>query len=744
MSKDSKQNTNITIDSIQKIFLYILICILPISILPFPWDITEKGVSIVILGFTTVIFALELVKIIWSGKFLFLKRSSDLVIFSLFVALVLTTIFSSDSNLSVFGYNYRFSAGLIGIGSILLITFLTRSFIQQKRDIANLIQAFLVGSILTSFLSLVSLFGGNILNAIPQISSLSQIGFPIIGAPVVLVIYNCVAILLGRLSLEIYNESEVGDNSWFSIIAIIVNIVSLLIFSFDSISLITILVFFLLWLLVTIIILGKDKLSVKSKITQLLIPSISIILVLLMQFDSISNLFLKNIEILSPLNLSIDASWQIVSQSLMSSLKDGIFGRGLDSFATVFNSLKPINLTNFDLVNGFNEIFTSLSNAGFLWLVIWFVLGWFLLKDLFIDIKSYTKDKKELILLDTLSLFIFLTSLLTTYTGILRFVFFFVISLSVIYRSILNTQDVDSLLLKMWTMGTSKKDEKSTPSISIFLTILIGLISLLLLVRLGSITISSLYILRAESYIIDENAKYSEVPPTLDQRDAFVENLYHWYKEALRYDKNNPLTNRKFSLIAIDKMDIAFSKYKETEDDEILNSVVLLRNEAFEYSKTAINLSPSLYSSYNNRALIYMGLINLGYSDYIRDGISALQDAIDLKPLDYQNYYNMAQLYYLMQDYDLALEASTQSLTINGAYIPSLILSAKVNGIQERTEVQISYLEAAKTILETNGQQNLDLYSDVVKQIEDIKNFQEDGEATLEDIDSEVSLETEQ
>ena len=144
--------------------------------------------------------------------------------------------------------------------------------------------------------------------------------------------------------------------------------------------------------------------------------------------------------------------------------------------------------------------------------------------------------------------------------------------------------------------------------------------------------------------IVIENKKYAEVTPTLNQSAEFVDSLYHWYKQALKYDKNNPVTNRKFSLIATDKLDISFSQYEENQEDEILNSIVLLRNEAFEYSKTAINLSPSLYSSYNNRALIYMGLINLGYTDYVRDGISALNDAIRLKPLDFLSYYNRAQL----------------------------------------------------------------------------------------------------
>ncbi|HCC68094.1 TPA: hypothetical protein DEP90_02735 [Patescibacteria group bacterium] len=737
MSKNKKRNINTIIESIQKILLYILLIILPIVILPFPWDFMEKGVSIAILSFTTGIVTLEVVKIIWSEKFLFLKRSSDTILFSLFVSLVLTTVFAYDTNLSLFGFNYRFSAGLIGIGSILVLTFLSRSFLSKKKDIMNVINAFLLGSILTSFFSLISLFGGNILNAIPKLSSLSEVGFPIIGAPVVLVIYNCVAILFSKISLEFCKEKEIGDTGWFSIIAIIVNTVSLLCFAVDPIALITSISFLVIWVAVSIVILDKESSSSKkSQISSMILPIIIIVLALLMQIDEISNIFLKDIEVLSPLILSIDFSWQVVSQSLMSSLKNGIFGVGLDTFGTVFTALKPISLTGIDLVNGFNEILTSLSNMGFLWLVIWLILGWYIGKDLVNDLKNYNKEKKILVLFDTILLFIFLTSFLTTYTATLRFVFFLTISLNVVLRSLIDSEDVDSLLLKMWTMGTGGKGKKGALTIPIFLTGITVLISLLLLFKLGSITISSLYLLRAENYIIEENEKYIEIAPTSAQQSEFVDNIYSWYKQALRYDKRNPLVNRKFSLIAIDKMGVVFSEYEVEEDETLLNDIVLLRNEAFEYSKTAINLSPSLYSGYNNRALIYMGLVNLGYTDYIRDAISAIDEAIVFKPWDYQNYYHKAQLYYLLQDYGAALDASTQTLTINGSYIPALVISANINGIQGKTEIQLSYFEAVKTILEANDQQDTQLYIDITEQISNI-------EVIPEDTGSEVSHEIE-
>jgi hypothetical protein len=73
MSGKAEQNTSSIITSIQKFLLYFFITILPVSILPFPWDLTEKSMAIVLLAFTLIILGLEVVKIIWSGKIIFLK-----------------------------------------------------------------------------------------------------------------------------------------------------------------------------------------------------------------------------------------------------------------------------------------------------------------------------------------------------------------------------------------------------------------------------------------------------------------------------------------------------------------------------------------------------------------------------------------------------------------------------------------------------------------------------------------------
>jgi tetratricopeptide (TPR) repeat protein len=367
------------------------------------------------------------------------------------------------------------------------------------------------------------------------------------------------------------------------------------------------------------------------------------------------------------------------------------------------------------------------------------MLGWYIVKDLIADIKNYDRKTNTVILFDILLLFIYLTSFITTYTIILRFTFFLLISVGIVLRNIYKPKEVDNLLLKMWTMGTGKENEKSFPLISVFLTTMCTFCVVWGIVKLGNTTLSSLYLLRAENYITEQNSRFAETEPTLEEEETITDNLYRWYSKALQHDKQSPLTNRKASIVAVDKLGILLQKYQNSEDEEILNEAVDLRNEAFEYSRTAINLSPTLYESYNSRARVYLGVINLGYTEYVRDAISVIDEAIEMKPLDYQNYYNKAQLYYLLQNYDLALNASTQALTIKGDYIPALILSANINSAQGKIEIQLSYLEAAKTILENRELQDSQLYNDILEQIESLR----DSEGVVKDENEDV-LEKEQ
>jgi tetratricopeptide (TPR) repeat protein len=722
MAINKNQDISSEISLVQQYIFGILVVILPISILPFPWDYSEKGMAITVFFFTLFLLGLEVFKVVWTGKFSTLRKDIDFIIFSLLIALSLSTIFAGDVNLSLYGYNYRLGPGLLCVTSIILVTFLVRTFINDLKAFVRFINIFLIGSILTSIISIITLFGGNFFELIPKISNLGSTGLPVMGSFVVMVVYNIFSIFLAYISLYIYEGKQEQDLSWFAIVTILVNLISLVLFSTNITAFYIVLLLFAVWFTSLIAIFLKDKkMKIKDKVSSLVLPFIILLLSLLMRIDSIRDLVFSGTQITSPIRLSIDFSWQIASQTLTETLKNGIFGLGLDSFGVAFTRFKPIDLMNVDLLNATNEVLTFLSNAGFLWFMIWLVLGWYVFKDLVRDIKEYTSDRNILVLLDILQVFLYLVSFFTTYSVLLRLLFFLSISLLIVARNIIDGQSVNNLLLKIWSVdaGPGRKDQNSLTSI--LLTILVVICVALGSLKIGSTLVSSLYLLRAESYILSKTEDLDNNELNLQEKEEIVNNLGRWYEKALKYDRRNPLTNRKFSNISVDKLSMLVDKYEDMEDEEILNNIVSIRNQAFEHSREAINLSPSIYGNYNNRVDVYLAIINLGYTEYIRDAISVINEAINKNPYDYENYYNKGQLYYILQNYDLALESSTQALSIKGDYVPALILSAGINGRQNKTQVQLSYLQAAKTILEENDYQDTELYNNLVDQMESIE-----------------------
>ena len=72
------------------------------------------------------------------------------------------------------------------------------------------------------------------------------------------------------------------------------------------------------------------------------------------------------------------------------------------------------------------------------------------------------------------------------------------------------------------------------------------------------------------------------------------------------------------------------------------------------------------------------------------------------------------------EDYDNALAMFNRVLTINGSHVQSLILSANIFNEKKDTENAITYLKAAKQILENNKLEDSDTYKNVVDSLEQL------------------------
>ncbi len=767
MLRDSEgtKKEKVALPVIQKYFFLAMLFILPLSIIPFPWDWTEKSMSLVILIFSTIIIGIEIIKLIWDGKATLIKSLLDVGSFSILISLILSTFLSEDINTSLWGVDNRLGSGLIAFVAVVLVSFSARTFIHNMRDIKMVILSFLGGLFISNILSIFSFLGSNIWEYIPVYKEMHQVGLPLFRSEKIQVLINMVGVLLslGIIGERMLRRDGKSVAMTFGYIFLVSAIVNLWIFSIHQG--IPILVLFTI-ILILILILGLPRLKIGRGLKrEFIILFVGIFLtivvpVILLQIPSLREIIIpKGVDLVAEVSLGADISWIVAASVFVDSLWKGLFGLGVDTYTVAYNMFKPLNeaLVSFNSVNFYyagNELFTKFSNGGLIWLVAWGFLGFLLAKLLRDDLRKfrlYQEDNSAflLVIFDFILIFLFLASLFVTYSIYIIFILFTVISLHSVLKDILGKGSGDKFVFKLWAANVSSKAEsgKAMYNINVFLTVVTALVGSGFLILWGSKVISSAYLLKAESYYIEQKKVYVEEEPSIDQREDFVKQMTNYYSKALKFDNKDTLVNRKLGLMYLEQAGIAAERYSEKKESEEANTIIKdigqWKNYAIDYIRKSIDRSPAIYANWEARARVYMGLVGFGFYDYIADALFSLEKAIELNPMNFELYYYKAQLNVIGGDKDEALSALTQVLGINPQHVASIMLAGEINKEKGNTEVYESYLKAAKKILEIQGNTDIDLYKEISNQLNELAKDNSEGEVKEEET-KEESTETQQ
>jgi tetratricopeptide (TPR) repeat protein len=384
---------------------------------------------------------------------------------------------------------------------------------------------------------------------------------------------------------------------------------------------------------------------------------------------------------------------------------------------------------------GGSELFTQFSNGGLIWLLAWGFFGFLILKMIRRDLGKAKVYKEEisnvwlLIVLDITILFIFLSSIFAVYSVLVILLLIVMIAMRSVILEILSKGTEEKFVIKLWTANLKPENElgKSAYNINIVLTVVIICLGLGTLGLWVSKTIASAYLLKAESFYIEQNKKYENLSPSIEERQTFINSMTYYYATASKYDGNNPVMNRKTGSMYLELVGISAEKYSKDGGDSTQNAALISdvgkwKNYALDYTRKSIDTNPSIYSNWETRAQVYMGLVGMGFKDYASDSLFSLQKAAELNPLNYDLYYSEAQVYLVSGDKDSALASLTKVLGINAQHIPSLVLAGDINNQKGNTAIYESYLKAAKKILETTSQTNTDVYKEITNKLNDITN----------------------
>ncbi|HRX44009.1 MAG TPA: tetratricopeptide repeat protein [Candidatus Dojkabacteria bacterium] len=742
------------ISKIQRVLFNITLFVIPWLIIPLPFDSTERIKSILFIALSSLLVLLEVVKWIWDGKVSIVKSKLDKIFLLLFFSFLVTTLFARDSWISMWGYDGRMGTGFFVMVFLFLFFFLSRGFMQKKKEIVNAITALSLGLFALITLSMLSVLKVDILGWFPYVRDFFTVGLPLTFSFQEIMLLSGVSIFLNIFLLIEALQSDEYQSSIFPVVSTVISFISLAIFSVNQGALIPILFFVVAIFVCVLLWLKLDKKLKALPVVIALFTTLTLVFCIGFQYEPFRKALLgSEFTTMTPIRLGSDISWGVSSSSIVGDFFRGLVGLGNDSFGIGYNIFKPstdatIALGNTTFVTASNEIFTTLSNRGLIGVTVWLLLG---LSYLRLLVKNISSSKKEgafsSILLGLVALFVYLGSIFLPYSFLMYFVLFVLTILLVAIDS--KENDNDEFLLKFWAVntGTGSRDiNKTMEGVNWFITILFTVLTLGVIIFLSVRTLGTAYVVRAESYNIEMNTKYQNEPEvTQEVREEYLERIAGYYDNALRYDASNPYINRKSSLIALEIINLLSERYADAEENEkegILSTITTWKNTAIDLSKEAINTSPLTYANWNTRAAVYIGLISVGFSDYSQDALNALQTCVNINPLDYDSYYKAAQIYMVKEDYDKALSTLDTVLRINGQHVPSLILSASILYEQKNTEQAILYLQAAKEILEVNKLDSGETYDNIVKSLEQLGATEEDLEKVEEIEDQAEKIET--
>ena len=744
MSDNQKRGflKNFSIVKAERLLLCILLFILPLAVVPLSWDWNERPMSLCILLFTTIIAGLEIIKLIKEGKFCVIKTSVDTAVLLLCGSYVLSTIFSQDVNTSLWGIDHRLGGGLITVMSVVALTIFSRSFITDVKHVKELFFSFMAGMFINNILSILAFLGVNIWSSVPVYKNMFQEGLPILRSARIYILTNLITLLLSFGFIGEYLIFK-GKKSVFmaSLIIALVSIIGILMFSIVQGTGLVVL-FLVLFVVMNMFIIKKFKLSEKSFkniLVVFLIITLSIsIPFALMHIPSFRESKIPDdFRLVGQVFLGSDLSWSVASSVFVKSLSTALLGLGMDTYSIAYNMFKPVSenllaYNNVTFYSGGNEIYTQFANGGLVWLLCWVIFGYSIFKSVFLDLRKLKLNSGKintwyLIVIDSVMVLIFCSSLFTAFSVINLLILFLMVSLRGVLKDILNEGNEEKVVMRLWAGSVSGSPEKGNAkgNFRVLLTVIVAVVVVLISRIWVYKGISTGYMLMAESYKISEGAKLTDQKVSYEDKKSTADSIINHYTNAVKFDKNNPLANRKLGLAYMDKIDIEVKEYLSVEEDkrsqDIVNEVNKLKNYAIDTTKKSTEIAGYVYSNWEAMSNVYMGLVGMGYEGFVSDCVYSIEKAISLNPSNYELYFKEAQMYVIGKDTDSALSSLTKVLGINPQYIPALYLSAELNKEKGREDVYESYLRAAKTILETNDATNNEVYNDISKKLQELE-----------------------
>jgi len=648
--------------------LFFIITLLPIFFLPFtkiPVEISKGFLLVIGLSISIVFWAMAR---FFDGKIIFPRSWILLSGLGVILTYLLSTIFSSTFSFSLFGTMFDVSSFYFILSAFLLLFISSIIFKDSKKS-----RIIFFGVVFSSILAIIFQVFHMIFPKILSFGVLNGITDSLVGS------FNSFGILAGLVIIisififTFFSFSKMMKYIFAFVILLSIFMMALVNFSFSWV----ILGVFALFIFVYRISFSRGLNSEgKKKIVFSFIPFLIVIVSLLFFVGGNSiggflpnHLGISNVEV-SP---SFSSTMSVAKSAL---IKDPIFGSGPNTFSGMWDLYKPnmINSTNFwdtSFETGLGLLISFMVTTGSLGILSWIL---FLGLILFIGFKalfSFSRKNSnniEIILFFFLSLYLFISS------------FFYSPSPVIILWAFAFLGIFIGLSSKEKEKGEITFEFLNDPRKSFFVIIL------LIIIILVSITACFKYMERFASIPYFQKTLSSNSIETAESNinravSLYSNDLYLRTYTQVYLLKFNSLVAKGSSLTDIEKADI------KTSFDQVIKSAEL----ATQYNKTN-------YLNFKSLGLAYESIASSVGQDAYDKAIEAYKKASELNPLNPGLKLAVARTYFVSGNVAEAKNYANQSLALKGNYIDALIVISQIFKSEGNTKDALAYGRAALSL----------------------------------------------
>ena len=354
-----------------------LVFLLPVFFLPFTADVFSLNKSYLVMVVASLSIIFFLVDALRKRKLQIRSMSTYLPLFLILTASLISTYFSTNRNISLFGSYGNYESSFMFVFALVIIGFVASN---TKLSVSKIINSFFAGVTISVLISLVSFY----LKFFP---GLGQVGnsFSLIGNSNLLVGLETIVVLGAFYKLGNLTTKNVKNSLMYGFFMSICLIHLLIIGNVLSLAFIVMVVFYLF---------VSSKVDF-AKTRNVFIPiAVMVIFITFINYFSVTRDVFNIEPFQSSLRLPLTESWLVSIQSL----RDFPFtGTGIGTFLTDFTRYRPASLNIGNAWEArfsfpYNDIFLWLATAGLSGLALYVLFWVFIIRDSF-KIVRVGKDK---------------------------------------------------------------------------------------------------------------------------------------------------------------------------------------------------------------------------------------------------------------------------------------------------------------------------------------------------------------